>query len=337
MRRIVKTVNVAAAMAALCCMAAVLAGCSSQVYSDMYTYEYPALPRDSVKVVAVGDSIAGSSLVIGQVMVGTNATTTWKQYDRVLTQAVAEAAGNGGNLLIVRQQNPGTWRHGAWADIARTTSPVASRGQGRTDISYASATVGQTVPLPTTSSQSSVSGGGSTLVHGSLKFSVGPTWYTSNIVTDYNGNSKSGVRGLALGVSFVSLSRGWYGFGLDIYGSHASVEGKDRFGRHETFGFTQLYVGPSLVLGGQLGRRVRIDGSFGLGLGLHFDSEDTEGGVAFRTTAGLEYMLSRKIGIGLEVVSLRLLLKKPDGFKLDDDEFYGFQQLTVLPGLRMYF
>lgn len=81
---------------------------------------------------------------------------------------------------------------------------------------------------------------------------------------------------------------------------------------------------------------MRIDGSFGLGLGLHFDS-DTEGGVAFRTTAGLEYMLSRKIGIGLEVVSLRLLLKKPDGFKLDDDEFYGFQQLTVLPGLRMYF
>jgi hypothetical protein len=52
MRRIVKTVNVAAAMAALCCMVAVLAGCSSQVYSDMYTYEYPALPRDSVKVVA---------------------------------------------------------------------------------------------------------------------------------------------------------------------------------------------------------------------------------------------------------------------------------------------
>ena len=306
MRRIVKTVNVAAAMAALCCMAAVLAACSSQVYSDMYTYEYPALPRDSVKVVAVGDSIAGSSLVIGQVMVGTNATTTQKQYDRVLTQAVAEAAGNGGNLLILRQQNPGTWRHGAWADIARTTSPVASRGQGRTEISYASATVGQTVPLPTTSSQSSVSGGRSTLVHGSLKFSVGPTWYTSNIVTD-------------------------------IYGSHASVEGKDRFGRHETFGFTQLYVGPSLVFGGQLGQRVRIDGSFGLGLGLHFDSEDTEGGVAFRTTAGLEYMLSRKIGIGLEVVSLRLLLKKPDGFKLDDDEFYGFQQLTVLPGLRMYF
>jgi len=64
--------------------------------------------------------------------------------------------------------------------------------------------------------------------------------------------------------------------------------------------------------------------------------DDTQFGFGLRSTLGLEVMVSGKVGIGIEGVSQRHFFKKPDNFNLPDDEFYGFQQLGILFGLRIY-
>jgi hypothetical protein len=47
-------------------------------------------------------------------------------------------------------------------------------------------------------------------------------------------------------------------------------------------------------------------------------------------------MLSKNVGIGIEGMSHRLMYSKPNNFNIDDDEFYGFQQIGFLVGLRYY-
>lgn len=323
--------------AALCSMVAVLTGCSPQVYSDLYTYEYDPLPRDSVAVVAAGDSTIGNALVIGKVIVSNTVVGTQQQYDRVLSQAIGEAARYGGNLLVVEQLASTNGKQRTWATIARSSKPVRT-GSAPSFSSLADASARHTASSQNLkmgkqgSSQSRPSQPSSC-----LKFNVGPMWNTSKIYYSDNGDFKQGVSGAAFGASIANMGGGWYGYGFDFYGYHASAEGRKRSGSYETFNFTQFYIGLALVIGGQLADRLRIDTSIGLGLGIHTNSGDSDAGVAFRSTVGLEYMVSRKIGIGLELVGQRLLLTKPEGFNLADDEFYGFQQLGFMPGLRVYF
>ena len=321
----------------LCSLAAVITGCSPQVYSDLYTYEYDPLPRDSVAVVAAGDSTIGDALVIGKVIVSNTAVGTQQQYDRVLSRAIIEAARHGGNLLVVEQLEPANGRHGTWATIARSSKPVRT-GTAPSFSSLADASSRRTAGAQNVETGKQGSGQPQpTQPSGSLKFSVGPMWNTSKIYYNDRGDFKRGISGVAFGASITNMSGRWYGYGFDFYGYHASTEGGRRNGRQETFSFTQFYIGPALVVGGHVADRLRIDTSIGLGLGVHTGSGDSEAGVAFRSTVGMEYMVSRKIGIGLELVSQRLLLKKPEGFNLADDEFYGFQQLGFMPGLRVYF
>ena len=323
--------------AALCSMVAVLTGCSSQVYSDLYTYEYDPLPRDSVAVVAAGDSTIDNALVIGKVIVSHTAVGTQQQYDRVLFRAIDEAARYGGNLLVVEQLAPANGKQGTWATIARSSKPV------RTVTAPSFSSLAETSDRHTASTQNLKTGKqGSSQSHtsqpsGCLKFNVGPMWNTSKIYYSDNGDFKRGVSGVAFDASIANMGGGWYGYGFDFYGYHATMEGRKTGGRQETFDFTQFYIGLALVIGGQLADRLRINTSIGLGLGIHTNSGDSEAGVAFRSTVGLEYMVSHKIGIGLDLVSQRLLLTKPEGFNLADDEFYGFQQLGFMPGLRVYF
>jgi len=51
----------------------------------------------------------------------------------------------------------------------------------------------------------------------------------------------------------------------------------------------------------------------------------------------VELMLSRSIGIGIEGLSQTCYFKRPDGFEQPDGESYGFRQLGVMLGLRVYY
>ena len=51
----------------------------------------------------------------------------------------------------------------------------------------------------------------------------------------------------------------------------------------------------------------------------------------------LEYMCSKNIGIGIKLNAFSMSLKRPDGFNLNKDDFYGIRKTDILGGLRFYF
>ena len=66
------------------------------------------------------------------------------------------------------------------------------------------------------------------------------------------------------------------------------------------------------------------------------DYESDVRGTGIRVSLGLEFMITQKIGIGIEGVSQKHIFKKPKGYNVSNDEQYGFLQQGLLFGLRTY-
>lgn len=96
-------------------------------------------------------------------------------------------------------------------------------------------------------------------------------------------------------------------------------------------------MGPSFVCGGRLFGKLRGEATFGFGLAVHSNTSQKELGFGIHSSLGLEYMITSKIGIGIEGVCQKHLFQKPEGYKMPDDELYGYQQIGMLFGLRTYF
>jgi len=135
------------------------------------------------------------------------------------------------------------------------------------------------------------------------------------------------------------LGKRIYGFGFDLYGSRTTVEIPRRSFVYtpDDVTYKLFYFGPSFVLGGTLVKGLRGELSVGLGLGIYNDNSDTEVGWGLNYKLDVELMLSRSIGIGIEGLSQTCYFKRPDGFEQPDGESYGFRQLGVMLGLRVYY
>lgn len=171
---------------------------------------------------------------------------------------------------------------------------------------------------------------------GTFSFGAGPVWTTSKLYVANDHDYMTNVRGTGFGISLSNLPGGWYGYSIDLYGSHTKVENIAKYTLIKDFSYTQVYLGPSFVCAGRLAGPLRGSASVGLGMAVYNGIDDTQFGFGLRSTLGLEVMVSGKVGIGIEGVSQRHFFKKPDNFNLPDDEFYGFQQLGILFGLRIY-
>lgn len=174
--------------------------------------------------------------------------------------------------------------------------------------------------------------------NGSLKFDVGPVWTTSKLYTS-KSEYQTGVRGTGLLFSLSSMGKRIYGFGFDLYGSSTTVEIPRRSFVYtpDDVTYKLFYFGPSFVLGGSLVKCLRGELSVGLGLGIYNDNSDTEVGWGLNYKLDVEQMLSHSIGIGIEGLSQTCFFKRPDGFEQPDGESYGYRQLGVMLGLRVYY
>ena len=319
----------------------VLSSCQPQVYSDLYTYEYLPIPKDSVTVRHAGDSIPDDALAIGKIIVATTAVATKSQYEKVLGLAVREAASNGGNLLVINNQSPTNNKLYEWATIARTESAIPAVTE-RADKKEKKNNP-EPVPVKTAAQMLEIEPKSKEAVRkrqhpaAILKAGIGPMWTTSKIYAVYNRDYKQGIRGTGFGVSITSLPWGSFGFGIDCYGNHASFDNTDRmYGRNDECSFTQLYIGPSLTCSTPIYGPLLFGASFGLGLGVHSSEEQHEAGLGLRSTIGLEWMFTSKIGIGIEGVAQTFRFPKPDGYEPYNNEHYGYQHLGILLGIRIY-
>lgn len=174
--------------------------------------------------------------------------------------------------------------------------------------------------------------------NGSLKFDVGPVWTTSKLYTS-KSEYQTSVRGTGLLFSLSSMGKRIYGFGFDLYGSSTTVEIPRRSFVYtpDDITYKLFYFGPSFVLGGSLVKCLRGELSVGLGMGIYNDKSDTKVGLGFNYKLDVELKLSRSIGIGVEGLSQTCFFKRPDGFEQPDGESYGYRQLGVMLGLRVYY
>ena len=153
---------------------------------------------------------------------------------------------------------------------------------------------------------------------------------TSKIVTDRREYKNKG--GFSADLTYQHF---WtmFGVGADISYFHTSFD--------EGFDVDLLYIGPNFGLGLKLGEKWRYDVMVSLGYGNYKEStwglSHNEGGFAGKCGMSLEYMCSKNIGIGIKLNAFSMSLKRPDGFNLNKDDFYGIRKTDILGGLRFYF
>lgn len=144
---------------------------------------------------------------------------------------------------------------------------------------------------------------------------------------------------------------GW-GVGFNIIYNNTSFDGGiDRyFIAPQDYLLQQWYVGPCGNYRLRLGDKWQFSASVGLGYAhcweeLNEDYKDNYGGLGIMEKAGLEYMLSPHVGLGLELTELMTFLNRPDTAKerqslYNDDssyDFNGFFHLGLMAGVRFYF
>lgn len=303
----------------------ILAGCSPQVTTSIFE-TYPALPIDSVEVFEEGDPVPISAQVIGKVAVRDRGTTTKCNYDYVLQLAKERTAANGGNGLYLtehRQPNVRSTCHQVWGNMLYLTD-------------HEVADVPTMVPQETFGTEvfyrephhipSDV-----------IMVSVGPSLITSKVISPRGYESKKG--GVDFLLEFEHVNGKGVGFGLNVKYNKTSFD---------DYSNLQLYyMGPSFVYNYVTSMNWRWDLAVGIGYALYKDSPgkgknlfygmQTQSGIGFMSKIGVDYLLSDRLGIGVEANSVSHNFSKPEGFQLEKNEHYGFSTLSLTAGLRFYF
>ncbi len=172
---------------------------------------------------------------------------------------------------------------------------------------------------------------------GMIKVGIGPEWNTSKVY--YEGsNYLSYIRGNAVSLSVTSTEGKAYGFGFDLYGSITEADIPSyKYSSYEKYDLTLLYLGPSAVFGGHITDRLRMDIVVSTGVAYFQDNDYTQIGIGLKSALGLEYMVSKNAGIGLDLLGITSIFGNPSGARLPKDESYGYQQLGLMLSGRFHF
>jgi hypothetical protein len=160
-------------------------------------------------------------------------------------------------------------------------------------------------------------------------FSVnaGPAWVTSKVYTPRGRFSWR--TGLELVADYNCIFSNGLGFGLTV--AHNSTSYPDNIT------MKQLYAGASFVYSGKWGDKWRAKVDAGLGYANCKDDMSTEGGLGLKAAYGIEYKVSRQVGLGLEILSVTSYLGSQTNYYTGEkNERNGVSRLGLTLGLRFY-
>jgi len=332
-----------------------LVGCSPQVTSEMLSNGYDPVPTNKVMIVGEGES-TGDMQTIGQVTVDGKTESVKSQYGKMLGLAVRETAQKGGNMLVVdnsaidKNLLKGTMGHTDGKVIDSLTLSVkridelkahlwgkpktVNTAETKTDKTETDVPEAATAEAESTGWQQEEESQGII-----FKLGFGPMWTTSKLYLSNDAkNYVSDQRGYAINLSIAYTGNKIYGFGADFYGSRTEIEIPDNFmyiGNKPDY--IMMYLGPSALIGGNITPWLRLDASLGLGLAYYHDDGQNEIGFGSRMTVGMEIMVTKTLGIGIDGVRQRCVFSKPDGFKQPDNESYGFDHLGAMLTVRFHY
>ena len=172
-----------------------------------------------------------------------------------------------------------------------------------------------------------------------FKLSAGPMWTTSKLYLTADAKEYvSDQRGYGMALSMSYTGNKAYGYGLDFYGSRTEIEIPSKYsyiGVDPTY--LMMYLGPSVLIGGNITPWMRIDLSLGIGAAYYHDDAESKFGFGSRASLGLEFLVTKTVGLGVDCVRQRGIFSKPDGFKQPDNEAYGFENLGVMFTARFHY
>jgi len=336
-------------------VAGALVGCSPQVTSEMLSNGYDPVPTNKVMIVGEGES-TGDMQTIGQVTVDGKTESVKSQYGKMLGLAVRETAQKGGNVLVMDYSEidknllKGTMGHTDGEVIDSLTLSVrridelkahlwgkpktVNTAETKTDKTETDVPEAATAEAESTGWQQEEESQGII-----FKLGFGPMWTTSKLYLSNDAkNYVSDQRGYAINLSIAYTGNKIYGFGADFYGSRTEIEIPDNFmyiGNKPDY--IMMYLGPSALIGGNITPWLRLDASLGLGLAYYHDDGQNEIGFGSRMTVGMEIMVTKTLGIGIDGVRQRCVFSKPDGFKQPDNESYGFDHLGAMLTVRFHY
>lgn len=315
--------------------AIIFMGCQTapKVIAELTDY-YPARQADSVMVFEQGDQVPAEAKVIGTVKVTDGGMTPTYNclYGNMLSLAVKKTAESGGNALRIDQhKEPSVWTsscHRIWGSMLLLPDSLVNvdavsaiqKAELNNDTELANMTREHISRYERTINNPK------NIFNANFGYGI----VTSKIVTDRREyKNKGGFSADLFYQHFWTL----LGVGADFNYFHTSFD--------EGYDMDLLYIGPSGALGLKLGEKWRFDITLSLGYGNYKESKwglsYSEGGFAAKSGMNLEYMCTKSIGIGIRINAFSMALNKPDGFKIDKNDFYGIRRTDILGGLRFYF
>lgn len=310
-----------------------LSACSPRVMTEV-TMTYPARTAEEVTVFDVGDTVPNNSVALGKVAVVDRWITTNCGYDRMLSLAKEKTAEIGGNgLLLTQHTEPGFWGSNCHQlmgtmlmmndRIIDPTQPNPVMEGVKRDAEELARTIEERTPPTNT-----------------FKVNFGPSCIVSEIQSAV-GTYKS-LWGWDFAAEFQHSWRSGVGVGANVQYFFAKYDDVSGGPGYEYYimtkqNFTILYLGPTITWGSKLSKNWLLNVELGLGYANVNDSYQSSSGLGLQWKMGIDYVINKQWGIGIEANSIATYMKKPDGLVIPDDKHYGFNRVNILAGVRYYF
>lgn len=319
-----------------------LAACQSapRVVAELQE-QLPAHSLDSISIFRITDSVPSTARKIGTVKVvdGGLMPTKTCLFPNMLALAVKKTAESGGNGFKIDEhkypRTNGSTCHRIWgtmylmpdslvtADTRTSLQEIEQLEDAEQEIvnRYVTRTRDRLLKNP----------------KDVVKINAGPSWIVSEMQMP-TGTYKRKI-GFGLGVDYQHIWRSGFGIGLNYlyYGTSFN----------DAYGIRMHYIGPSVLVSLKTSDKWRYDASLGIGYsryteqitgrqqGISFKVSGSENRVGTMVQLGIEYMLSKKVGIGIQSDAFVMSLKEPDDYKGEYD-FYGIRRIDAQIGLRFY-
>lgn len=318
--------------------AAVLTGCSTtpRVIADVVE-QLPSQPMEKVAVYDTDASVPRGARPIGKVSVTDGGMTPAYKclYSNMLALAVRKTAESGGNALhIDEHRTPGFWTsscHRIWGTMYVLPDSLVDGNAQSLVLKMEEEKDKELLAM----AQEQIKRREKALDNPAniFKVNIGPSWITSEL--QMPTKTYKGETGITLEIDYQHFWRSGIGIGFNYLYHSTSFD--------EASGVKLHYFGPSVAYGIKLGNSWRMDVALGVGYSVYLEKlkgfvagESSESNVGLLGQFGIEYMLSKSIGIGIQLNSFTMSMKRPDGIDTSKYDFYGIKRLDALLGLRFY-
>ena len=317
-------------------VATMLVSCNPRVTANLMEV-LPERQVDSVMVYKIDETMPTEARKIGTVKVTDGGMTHPYDclYGNMLALAVKKTAASGANALhIDKHKKPNIWTsscHRIWGTMYLLPDSMVTTGvlsdiqmiEMDHDIELAAAAREQRLR------QNRLAANPKNV----MRFDVGYGLVTSEfMIGDVTYKNKGGFTVNAAYQHYWHL----FGLGAEVINYRTTFD--------DIFHMNMFYIGPNIGLSMKLGEKWRYDASFGVGLGVYKESISgyssysySENRCAVKSDLGIEYMLSKSIGLGFRMNAFNLPLKEPEDYQKKDNESYGITRIDFLIGLRTYF